>query len=184
MTQVKRASLEKWMTLSWRGPLAKVAFGLIWMTLTSQIAVFLPFTSVPITLGPTAAVFLGMMLGPRYAAASLVTYVAMGLMGLPVFAGWSAFLSPRTGYLIGYIPAAFCMGWLVERISHLNAWKIFAAALFSHMPLYICGVIWLTPYVGVKNVLMMGVVPFLPGLVLKTAVLSSAAAWIKKSVQK
>lgn len=164
-----------WEGLSQRS-LLKVAFGIAWMTLASQICFFLPFSPVPITLGPNAAVFLGLMLGPRYAVASLSLWAGMGLMGAPVFAGWQAFISPKTGYILGYIPSAFCMGYLMEQVQRKSAGVIFTAALVAHIPLYVTGLFWLSSYVGVDKVLSLGLIPFLPGLVIKMGILSGVAS--------
>lgn len=159
---------------------AKILFGLLWMTLASQICVPLPF-HIPITLGPQAAIFLGMILGPRYGTLSLMSYIALGAMGAPVFAGWRPFLSgPTVGYLIGYIPAAWCMGWAMQRMPLPTAFKAFCAALFSHIPLYACGLMWLVPFVGWDNVLSVGLFPFLPGLFIKTAALTGSVHKIKQ----
>lgn len=164
-----------------RGSALRIALGIAWMTLASQVAVFLPFSPVPITLGPNAAVFLGLMLGPRQAALALSLWAAMGLMGAPVFAGWQAFVSVKTGYILGYIPAAACMGWLMEQMERKTMGAIFSAALLSHIPIYILGLLWLAPYVGSSHVLAVGLVPFLPGLIIKTGILSLAAsAWVRR----
>jgi len=171
-TQVLKATREG---LTQRS-LLKVAFGILWMTLASQICFFLPFSPVPITLGPQAAIFLGLMLGPRYAAASLSLWAVMGLMGAPLFAGFQAFVSPKTGYILGYIPSALCMGYLIERIRKKSAGMIFTAALISHVPLYVMGLLWLSTYVGFGKVLAMGLIPFMPGLVVKTGILSAVSS--------
>lgn len=175
-TQVLKTT---WEGMSQRS-LLKVAFGIVWMTIASQICFFLPFSPVPITLGPNAAVFLGLMLGPRYAAASLGLWAAMGLMGAPVFAGWQAFMSVKTGYVLGYIPSAYCMGYLMERIQSKSAAMIFLVALIAHVPLYAMGLLWLSAYVGFGNVLALGLIPFLPGLVIKTGILSLVASCLRR----
>lgn len=177
VTQVLKTTWEALdQRFSLRLTLLKVTFGIIWMTLASQICFFLPFSPVPITLGPNAAVFLGLMLGPRYAAASLTLWAAMGLMGAPLFAGWQAFISPKTGYILGYIPSAYCMGYLMQRIQKKSAGMIFAAALVAHVPLYAMGLLWLSSYVCFGQVLALGLIPFLPGLIIKTGILSGVAS--------
>lgn len=86
----------------------------------SQVAIPLPFTPVPITLGPLVVVLAGLMLGPAAGAASMVLYLAAGAAGLPVFAplgapGIARFFGPTGGYLIAYPAAAFVAGALARR---------------------------------------------------------------------
>ena len=86
----------------------------------SQIAIPLPFTPVPVTLGPLVVVLAGLMLGPTAGAASMVLYLAAGAAGLPVFAplgapGIARFFGPTGGYLIAYPAAAFVAGVLARR---------------------------------------------------------------------
>ena len=79
-----------------------------------------PWSSVPIT-GQTFAVLLtGALLGSRLGALSVVAYLAQGAMGLPVFAyggGAAYFAGPTAGFLIGFVPMAFIVGYLCERAS-------------------------------------------------------------------
>lgn len=58
----------------------------------------------------------GVLLGAKYGALSQLTYVALGLIGLPVFTsggGISSLFSPTFGFVLGLIP----MAWVVGRLS-------------------------------------------------------------------
>ena len=140
----------------------------------AQVRILLPFTPVPIT-GQTLGVLLaGALLGSRYGAAVVAAYVAQGLIGLPVFAGWkggiAALLGPTGGYILGFIPAAFLVGWLLERGWHKKLSITFAAFLIGNATIYAFGLPWLTFFVGWQQVLQMGLLPFLPGDLLKLIV--------------
>jgi biotin transport system substrate-specific component len=96
-----------------------VGFAVV-LALASQVAIPLPFTPVPITLQPLVVVLAGLMLGPVAGAVSMVTYLAAGAAGLPVFApvgamGIARFFGPTGGYLIAYPAAAFVAGTLGRR---------------------------------------------------------------------
>lgn len=160
--------------------LCKIALGCVWMTLASQIAVPLPFTTVPITLGPQAALFLGMFIGSWQGAASVALWAWMGLNGAPVFSGWSAFIDPTTGYIVGYILGAWMMGRLMRWVDSPSPTSIFCTALVAHLPIYLCGLSWLALYVPIGKLLAFGFWPFLPGLFIKTALMSLAAALVKR----
>src|SRR5262245_8225649 len=86
----------------------------------SQVAIPLPGTPVPITLQPFVVVLAGLWLGPVAGAASMIFYLALGAVGLPVFApmgapGIARFFGPTGGYLIAYPASAFITGALARR---------------------------------------------------------------------
>ena len=94
------------------------------LALTSQIAVPIPGTPVPITLQPLVVVLAGLWLGPVAGAASMVLYLVSGAAGLPVFSPFGApgiarFVGPTGGYLIAYPFAAFVAGALARRTTSL-----------------------------------------------------------------
>ncbi|MEK7681420.1 MAG: biotin transporter BioY, partial [Chloroflexota bacterium] len=55
------------------------------IALSARIAVFLPFTPVPITAQTLAVLLTGAALGSKRGALALLAYIAEGLAGLPVF---------------------------------------------------------------------------------------------------
>ncbi|MGH7675849.1 MAG: biotin transporter BioY [Gemmatimonadales bacterium] len=94
-----------------------VVLGAALVALAAQVAVPLPGTPVPMTLQPLAVLLVGGWLGPRLGAASLVLYLALGAVGLPVFTpyglpGVARLLGPTGGYLLAYPVAAFAVGAL------------------------------------------------------------------------
>ncbi|HEX9919118.1 MAG TPA: biotin transporter BioY, partial [Pyrinomonadaceae bacterium] len=96
-----------------------VAFSLF-VALSAQVVIPLPFTPVPITLQTFAVLLTGALLGSRLGAAALMLYIAEGAIGLPFFrggnGGWLYLaLSPTAGYLLAYPLAAFVTGLLAER---------------------------------------------------------------------
>ncbi len=154
-----------------------LAFAVL-MPLLARIAVPLPFTPVPIT-GQTFGVLLaGALLGPRRGALALLVYLAEGLAGLPVFAGgasaWSpsragvpVIVGPSAGYLLSYPLAAFAVGFLAERGWDRRFWRAVAAMLVGEVVIYLVGLPWLGAYVGMERAVPLGLLPFMPGDVLK-----------------
>ncbi|MAS32519.1 MAG: hypothetical protein CL610_00845 [Anaerolineaceae bacterium] len=72
---------------------------------------------VPFTMQVFAALLAGMVLGARDGALSQIIYLLLIRMNLPVASGGvgaAALAGPTAGYLIGFVPAAFVVGWLVE----------------------------------------------------------------------
>ena len=155
-----------------------VGFALL-TALFARISIPLAFTPVPIT-GQTLAVLLaGAALGSRRGAAAMALYVAAGTW-LPFYAsGTGPFWSLASGgYIIGFIPAAFVVGYLAERGWDRRVW-IILAMLLGNIVLYIPGLLQLSFFVPEGRVLELGLYPFIAGDLVKIYVASLAlpAAW-------
>ncbi len=79
----------------------------------------IPIPPVPIT-GQTLAIGLVVtILGTRYGTLSVLLYILLGAIGIPVFAGFSGGLSvivgPTGGYIVGFIPTAIIMGLYLSK---------------------------------------------------------------------
>ncbi len=91
-----------------------VALGAAVVAASAQVAVPVPFSPVPMTLQPLAVLAVGGLLGAGGGASALALYLALGLLGLPVFAGGGAglahVLGPTGGYLLAFPAAAAVTG--------------------------------------------------------------------------
>lgn len=145
----------------------------------AQVRIPLPFTPVPIT-GLTLGVLLtGAALGGVRGAAATGLYVAWGGLGLPVFAngtsGVAEILGPTGGYLLACPIAAFHVGCLSEQDWDRRVASAHAAMLVGTALILLVGSLWLSLYVGgLRNALVEGVLPFLPGDIVKVIV----AGWL------
>jgi biotin transport system substrate-specific component len=112
-----------------------VAIGLAAMVvaLSAQVVVPLAFSPVPMTLQPLAVLIIGGLLGPAAGAAALVLYIAMGVLGLPVFAGGGSgalrLLGPTGGYLLAFPVAAALTGSLASSAPRSVSRVLLACAL-------------------------------------------------------
>ncbi|HEX9580346.1 MAG TPA: biotin transporter BioY [Gemmatimonadales bacterium] len=116
MNQTHSATLTFTPAVVLRRAVAVLAGALV-VALSAQAAVPLPGTVVPLTLQVPAVLVVGLLLGPRLGAASMVTYLGLGLAGLPVFApggapGLARLLGPTGGYLLAFPVAAALAGLL------------------------------------------------------------------------
>ncbi len=139
------------------------------MTVCAWIKV--PVGPVPVTLN-TFAIFLAIgILGTKMGTIAIASYVALGLMGAPIFAGFAGgpayLLGPSGGYIIGYIICAAVSGKLVDRfgVSTLSLGASFAAGLLT---CYAFGTIWFMTIYGANGlgadlgyVMSLCVVPFI-----------------------
>jgi biotin transport system substrate-specific component len=143
----------------------------IFIALSAQISIRLPFTPIPIT-GQTLAVLLtGVLLGSRRGSLAVLTYLIEGAAGLPVFAGAAAGIThlfgTTGGYLFGFIPAAFVCGYLAEKGWDRNYLTTFVLMLMGTAIIFFFGLSWLKIYVGSENILAFGLYPFIPGAFIK-----------------
>ena len=149
----------------------------------AQVKLVLPFTPVPVTGQTFAVLLIGALLGARRGAAAAMTYLALGVMGLPVFAaappGPAALFSPTAGYLAGFVGAAWVTGSLSERGWDRRPWTAALAMFIGSLVIFACGLLWLGRYTGWSNVLQTGLLPFIPGDLLKIALATALlpAGW-------
>ena len=147
--------------------------GSLLIALSAQVAARLPFSPVPIT-GQTCAVLLvGAFLGSRRGMLSVLAYLAEGAMGLPVFAGGGsgpAWLGgPTGGYLLGFVVAAWTVGWLCEHLWDRSVAGTLVIMLAGSATIYMFGLPWLARFVGADRALALGLLPFFPGDSVKIA---------------
>lgn len=88
------------------------------LAVASWISVPLPFTPVPVNLATLAVTLAGALLGCKYGTLSVLVYILLGAVGVPVFAGFTGGLGhlagPTGGYIIGYLSSAFICGIIMD----------------------------------------------------------------------
>ena len=138
----------------------------------AQLEIRLPWTPVPIT-GQTFAVLLcGAVLGARRAFAAQCLYLLEGSLGLPFFAGGAAGLAmlvgPTGGYLIAFPIAAAVTGSLADRAWDRKPLTMFLAMLAGSVVIFALGLAQLSHFVPAGALLASGLLPFIPGDVVKS----------------
>ncbi len=139
----------------------------------------IPFAFSSITLQFFFTAMAGVLLGARWGAASQAVYVLLGLAGLPIFTqggGFSYVLQPTFGFLVGLIPAAWLIGYMSRKKS--GFWWLCLSCLAGLGVLYLIGMpymavilnVYLAKGMSLWALLMAGMLPFLPGDMVKIAV--------------
>jgi biotin transport system substrate-specific component len=146
------------------------------LALAASAKLQVPFYPVPMTMQSLVVLLLGMAFGWRLGAATVLLYLLEGAFGLPVFAGTpekgigiAYMMGPTGGYLIGFVAAAALTGWLAERGWDRSLWRSAAALSLGHAVLFLTGLAWLAVYIGWPRAVAFGLMPFLAGTVVKTA---------------
>jgi biotin transport system substrate-specific component len=151
----------------------------------------IPLPPVPFTLQVFFVIFSGLLLGSRLAFASQAIYIALGLMGVPIFAngaGIQYIFNPTFGYLIGFAITALVVGAITEKTPGPSFKKYFAASFIGMLIYYAVGVSYLyiiLKYVNhvstsVSGVLVKGFLLFLPWDIVKIF----AASWMAIKVYR
>jgi biotin transport system substrate-specific component len=154
-----------------------IAFFVVLMALSAFVRIPLPFTPVPVTLQTLVVLLSGAFLGSRLGAITQASYLALGLAGLPVFTGAASGLvycaGPTGGYLAGFVIASGVLGLLLKRGTDTLA-GIVGKFLVAELVIFSCGVLWLRVLfsASLQQLLLMGVVPFLVGDLVKVGVAS------------
>lgn len=136
----------------------------------------IPLGYSSITLQTFFTAMAGCVLGPWYGALSQLVYVALGLVGLPIFTqggGIGYLMQPTCGFLIGLIPAAWVIGRIAGRKPEPK--QIVPACLLGYGVLYAIGVpymalilnTFLGKGMGFSAIMWAGMIPFLPGNMIK-----------------
>lgn len=142
------------------------------MCIISPFSIPLPFTPIPISLANLIVYISCCILGSKKGMVSVLLYILIGAVGLPVFSGFSGGLSklagPTGGYLIGFIFCAVFTGIFVEKFED----KIYMYSVGMIIGTIICygfGTAWLAFQMKLSFVqaLFMGVIPYLLGDTLK-----------------
>lgn len=155
-----------------------VLFFILGTTFGAYVYIPLPWTPVPITLQTFFVLLSGAVLESRLGLLSQTGYVFLGLLGLPVFAearsGLLVLSGPTGGYLIGFIFASFLIGKLLEKSMISSSVRIIVSMLLGNVIIYLLGAVGLSIVMGygVKKTILCGVLPFLPGDVMKLLIAS------------
>lgn len=153
----------------------------------------LPLGAMSLTLQFLFTALAGVVLGPKWGAISQVVYVALGLVGLPVFTqggGISYVFQPSFGFLLGLIPAAAVIGAMAGTEGALH--KVVPACLAGLAALYLVGLPYmgliLNVYLGKElplgTIIKTGMLIYLPGDFLKIAVTAVVAPALCRAVKR
>ena len=163
-----------------------VAFGVALISLAAKIQV--PFYPVPMTLQTMAIIGIAAAYGMRLGVATVVTYLAAGYFGAPVFAGLVAgpayVMGTTGGFLAGFAVAAAIIGFAADKGWGKNVFKIGAAMLAGIVVVFTMGFAWLSGIIGAEKAWMFGVQPFILADLLKIALAAILISGIWKTASK
>lgn len=146
----------------------------------AQIIIPLPWTPVPITAQTFAVLCSGLFLGKKYGCLSQILYIVLGIAFVPWFGGMTGgldiFLGSTCGFFIGFVIASYFIGLITERYAEARSFTKMAIVIgiANFALIYIPGLAGLALWsftqgtaLSVVDILMMGLVPFIAGDIVK-----------------
>ncbi len=147
-------------------------------------AIALPI-GVPITAQSLGIMLAGTMLGARAGFFSVLLFVGLALLGLPVLSsgvtGLAIFSAPTAGFVLGFAPAAFLTGWGAARLGKMSVfWASFLGAILGAVLfLYALGILGLMMNTGLSFVAsIVAMAPYIPGDIFKAVLAGLITAQI------
>lgn len=164
----------------------------LFAAIMAGLAVFpplmLPVVGVPVTAQSLGPMLAGGVLGARRGSLSMVLFLALVAMGLPLLSGGrggiAVFFGPTAGYLVGWVVAALVIGLLVERfwagLTTLKAVLICATGGIG--ALYAIGIPWSATVADISvQAAFIGSLPFFIGDIIKCYIAAVVIVIVKRS---
>ena len=183
-TEVKTAGTSsKTKTMALIGVMAAVT------CILGPLSLAIPVSPVPISLTNLAVYFAIYVLGMKRGTISYCIYLLLGLVGLPVFSAFTGgagkLFGPTGGYLIGFIFMALICGLFIEKWEK-KIYMHFIGMVLGTAVCYVFGTAWLafTAHMGFGAALAAGVIPFIPGDLVKIIIAMIAGPIIRKQLKR
>ena len=162
---------------------AVVGFAIL-MAACAQVAV--PMVPVPMTLQTFAVLLAAAVIGGGWGAASVLLYLAMAMIGLPVLsdggAGIERFAGPTAGYLLAFPLAALAVGEIVRRPAFRDPAAAVALMIGAHLFILAAGTLWLAASLGAPDAVSRGFAPFLIGAAVKSVAVVACLMALRRLV--
>ena len=142
------------------------------------LSIPLPFSPVPISFTNLVLYFSVFVLGTKFSTISYIVYLLIGLVGLPVFSGFSG--GPAK---VGFVFLTVIAGFFVEHFKGKLSFAVLGMVLGT-IVCYLFGTIWLSMQLNIGFVagLGVGVFPYIPGDLVKIAIACIIGPKIRRAV--
>lgn len=150
-----------------------------WIAIPMSVSVTLQTMAVCITAG---------LLGWKRGTISVIVYIMLGMIGLPVFTGFksgiAAITGPTGGYIVGFIFTSLIVGFACDKLKN-RVWSNIAAMVLGLLVCYLFGTVWfmIAYKVSFVSALATCVLPFLIFDAVKIAVAGTLVYKLKKFVK-
>jgi biotin transport system substrate-specific component len=149
----------------------------------------IPFVPVPLVLANFFTLLAGLLLGPLYGGLSVLLYLVLGAIGLPVFSGGSGgfahFMGPTGGFLVGYLASAVVAGFAARGANgegKAGFARLTLAGLLGLIVLYAIGLPWFQAVLSAKFTSLRAAAVFMSPYFLGDLVKVAAAVILSRSL--
>lgn len=162
--------------------LSVIALNVLFLFACSQVSFDIGI--VPITMQSLGVSLIALKSDSKVGVYSIMTYIILGALGMPLFANFSGgihvLFGPTGGYLFGFILSIWVVSNLSSKFSQDNIFKLTGLIFISNLLVFIPGILYLSSFIGLWKAVSFGFVPFIIPGVFKTIVLVSALHLIGK----
>lgn len=165
--------------------MTKVALCVTILCVSSYLVIPLPFTPIVLSLHTIMVNLIGLILKPRQAGYTLVIYILMGLIGLPVFSGGTSgsgkLFGPTGGFYFGFLFAVIVIS--LFKGDKINFFRYALVTILLGIPIqHVCAIIMMCFHnnFNLAGAAMTVSVPFIPGDVIKCFIASGLGVALNK----
>lgn len=174
----------KWKTKD----MTKMALCVAILCVTSFLVIPLPFTPVVISLHTIAVNIIGLILGPMQAAITVLVYLLMGLVGLPVFsagtAGLGKLFGPTGGFYFGFLFAGIVISLL--RGKKISMKRYVVVSIVAGLPIqHACAILFMCIHNGwnIPGAFATVSLPFIIGDIVKCVMAAMIAVALNRVIK-
>lgn len=163
-----------------------VPAGILGIAAGAQLSV--PMVPVPMTMQSFFVVAVAGAAGARVGVAAAAGYVLAAAAGAPLLAGGAgglaAVLGPTGGYLLAFPVAAGLAGWMTGVSGKMGRGRVMGGMLAGHAVILAVGTAWLAARIGTGAAVSAGLLPFLPGAVVKSALAAICVVALRRGATR
>jgi len=173
--------------------MAEIALMSAVICIVAPFTIPVPASPVPLSVATFVIYLAAILLGAKQSAVCVLIYLLLGMVGLPVFSGFSGgigvLLGPTGGYLAGYLPCALIVGWMTNAKQGNGSFlRNIGAMMLGTGACYFFGTIWFLAVMdgsySVVQALLLCVVPYLIFDLIKILAAAAVVVPIKKMLRR
>lgn len=169
--------------------MTKIALLVAVLSASSYLVIPLPFTPIVLSMHTVMVNLIGLMLKPRYAAYTILVYLTLGLIGIPVFSGGTAgpgkLFGPTGGFYFGFFFAVIFISMLKGKKNNFVRYAVVTIGLGIPIQ-HIFAILFMCFHNGfnIQAAALTVSLPFIPGDIIKCVLASMLGVVIKRILRE